>query len=63
VYNPVRTRLLEEAEKLGLRTLNGLAMLAGQGEASFELWTGTKPPEGIMRAALERIAAEISGTV
>lgn len=63
VYNPVRTRLLEEAEKLGLRTLNGLAMLAGQGEASFELWTGTKPPEGIMRAALERIAAKPSGTV
>jgi shikimate dehydrogenase len=55
VYNPVKTRLLAEAEKRGCRTLSGLAMLAGQGEASFELWTGRKPPEGVMRAALERI--------
>jgi shikimate dehydrogenase len=55
VYNPVRTRLLETAENLGCRTLNGLAMLAAQGEESFKLWTGRKPPEGVMRAALERI--------
>jgi shikimate dehydrogenase len=54
----VKTRLLEEAEKLGLRTLGGLAMLAGQGEASFELWTGTKPPESVMRETLERVASE-----
>ncbi len=51
VYNPVRTRLLSEAEKAGAATLHGVEMLVQQGAASFEIWTGMKPPTDVMEAA------------
>jgi shikimate dehydrogenase len=48
VYNPLKTRLLREAEEAGARTLTGAKMLAYQGAASFELWTGARAPEELM---------------
>ncbi len=48
VYNPLKTRLLSEAEEAGARTLTGARMLAYQGAASFELWTGVRAPEELM---------------
>jgi shikimate dehydrogenase len=42
VYNPVRTKFLELAEKQGATVLNGLKMFVEQGAKSFELWTGEK---------------------
>ena len=48
VYNPLKTRLLREAEEAGVRTLTGAKMLAYQGVASFELWTGVGAPEELM---------------
>jgi len=48
VYNPLKTRLLREADEVGARTLTGAKMLAYQGAASFELWTGVKAPEELM---------------
>ncbi len=53
VYAPVRTRLLAEAEAAGCRVVNGLEMLLYQGMAQFELWTGEKAPEEVMRGVLE----------
>jgi shikimate dehydrogenase len=44
VYNPVRTRLLREAEKKGCKTLSGIGMLIFQGAESFKLWTGKEAP-------------------
>lgn len=49
VYNPLKTRLLREAEKRGCTTIDGVAMLVHQGAVQFELWTGTKPPVDVMR--------------
>lgn len=49
VYNPLKTRLLREAEKAGARTINGLEMLIWQGALAFEKWTGEKAPLNIMR--------------
>ncbi len=43
VYDPLETRLMKEAEKIGARTVNGLGMLLYQAAVSFELWTGVKP--------------------
>jgi len=43
VYRPVRTRLLREAAELGCRTIDGLEMLARQGAAQIEIWTGRGP--------------------
>ncbi len=54
VYRPARTRLLRDAEAAGLRGMNGLEMLVQQGARSFEIWTGFRAPEGVMRAALSR---------
>jgi len=52
VYKPKKTKLLEYAEKRGLKTLNGLEMLILQGAKGFKLWTGQKPPVEIMRKTL-----------
>ncbi|MFC1909743.1 shikimate dehydrogenase [Chloroflexota bacterium] len=51
VYNPLKTRLLEEAEKAGATTLGGIEMLAWQGASAFELWLGIKAPVNIMKTA------------
>src|ERR1041385_4325991 len=46
IYNPVETRLLQEAQKAGCETLNGLEMLVAQAGLQFELWTGKKFSRG-----------------
>ncbi len=47
IYNPARTRLLQQAASLRLKTINGLPMLIGQGSRAFFLWTGRYfPREG-----------------
>ncbi len=58
IYNPVRTRLLEQAAEAGCRTLTGLDMFVEQGAAQFELWTGQKAPRQVMRdVILEKLVA------
>ena len=44
VYNPVKTKLLEEAEKAGCMISNGLYMLLYQAAESFKIWTGMEMP-------------------
>lgn len=53
VYNPPLTPLLAAAKEAGAKTLGGLPMLVYQGAAAFELWTGQKPPIGLMMARAE----------
>lgn len=43
VYTPERTRLIRDAQAMGLKTVGGLGMLVHQGRASFQLWTGITP--------------------
>jgi len=50
VYNPLKTRLLREAEAAGARTISGIEMLVWQGALAFEKWTGEKAPVDLMRA-------------
>jgi len=40
IYNPPQTRLLRQADFLGLPHANGLSMLAHQGAKSLEIWSG-----------------------
>ncbi|MEM2907748.1 MAG: shikimate dehydrogenase [Candidatus Hadarchaeales archaeon] len=54
VYDPLETRLLREAKKVGARTLNGLGMLLYQGALALEIWTGKKAPIKVMEAAAKR---------
>lgn len=54
IYRPLRTRLMRDAEKAGLRAVGGLGMLVYQGAASYELWTGQKPSVDIMKMTCEQ---------
>jgi shikimate dehydrogenase len=49
VYNPLRTKLLADAESLGLKTVSGVEMFVNQAVIQFELWTGKKAPRAAMR--------------
>jgi shikimate dehydrogenase len=53
VYAPRVTPLLKEAAGLGLKGVNGLGMLAAQGELAFTIWTGVTPPSGLMKSVLD----------
>ena len=43
VYNPLKTKFLQQAERYQHQTVNGTGMLVYQAGLSFELWTGHKP--------------------
>lgn len=53
VYNPPKTRLLQQAEAAGARTIGGIEMFVRQAAAQFEAWTGTKAPTETMRRVVE----------
>ena len=43
VYNPVKTRLLIQAEKKGCRTVDGIGMLIHQAVPGFVRWFNLQP--------------------
>jgi shikimate dehydrogenase len=53
VYNPRRTRLLQDAAAAGGRTIEGIEMFLGQAYVQFELWTGQPAPRDVMRRVVE----------
>jgi len=55
VYNPVKTRLLTEAEAAGAKTISGLDMFVWQGALAFEKWTGLKAPLELMREEVIKV--------
>lgn len=56
VYNPIKTILIKEAEKRGLRTIEGLDMLIYQAQRAIQIWTGKTPDFNLMKiAALEAL--------
>jgi shikimate dehydrogenase len=57
VYNPVNTRLLQEAKKAGAGTIDGVMMLVYQGAEAFKIWTGKTPPVEVMEKSVrEKLA-------
>jgi shikimate dehydrogenase len=54
IPNPPETRLVQSARARGLKVLTGLPMLVYQGAIGFEMWTGKKPPEQVMKDALSQ---------
>ena len=56
VYNPARTPLLINAERLGAEIIDGVAMFTAQGAMQFRMWTGKDAPaemfERLVRARL-----------
>ncbi len=57
VYNPLRTRLLAQAQAAGAKAVGGLKMLVYQGAISFRWWFGVLPPTEVMyRACVDALA-------
>jgi shikimate dehydrogenase len=52
VYNPVKTRLLEDAQSIGCKTAGGVDMLVYQGAKAFQIWFSIEPPVEIMKKAV-----------
>ena len=49
IYNPLKTKILIEAEKSGAKTQNGVGMFAYQGAIAFKIWTGIMPDTSRMK--------------
>jgi len=59
IYNPLKTKLLLDAEQQGCRTLTGLEMFVHQGAEQLRMWTGKEPPRALMKKIiLERLTAK-----
>ena len=54
IYSPSETRLIQEAQKMGIKAYNGLGMLIHQGAIAFELWTHREMPVQNIREQLEQ---------
>jgi shikimate dehydrogenase len=57
VYRDGGTQLLDAADANGADVVDGLEILAAQGAASFERWTGRTAPRQAMREAVGTIAS------
>jgi shikimate dehydrogenase len=54
VYNPLKTRLLMDAEREGCTVISGIEMFLNQAAVQFKLWTGQEAPRKVMREVLEK---------
>ncbi len=52
IYRPMKTLLLQRAERRGIETISGLEMFVAQGTAQWEIWTGLRAPVTPMRRAV-----------
>ena len=56
IYNPLKTKLLKDAEKQGCHIFSGADMFVNQGAQQLRLWRGKEPPLVLMKKViLERL--------
>jgi shikimate dehydrogenase len=59
VYNPLKTKLLVDAEERGLKIVPGVEMFVNQAIVQFELWTAKSAPRDVMRdVVLQHLGAK-----
>ena len=63
VYNPLRTRLILDAEERGIRCEGGLSMLVGQGARACERFTGENVPESRWEQILCKLQKEAENLI
>lgn len=63
IYNPCRTALLLQAEKLGIPAVGGLSMLVAQAKRANELFFGTPRPDEIIDSVTGRIRSRMENIV
>jgi shikimate dehydrogenase/3-dehydroquinate dehydratase type I len=61
IYNPLKTRLLRDAEGQGCRTISGLDMFVHQGAEQIKLWTGKEPSRALMKKIVIERLEKIEG--
>jgi shikimate 5-dehydrogenase len=56
IYNPLKTKLLRDAEEAGCMVLSGVGMFVHQGAEQIKIWKGVDPPRAFMKQiVLERL--------
>lgn len=60
VYNPLATKLLQDAARAGARTVNGAEMFIRQAMAQYKIFTGSDADEKIIRKTVFECLAEDS---
>lgn len=63
VYNPLRTGLCLAAERLGIPSESGLAMLVAQARFSSELWLGHAHPDQLVEVIESALARQLANVV
>lgn len=63
IYNPARTKLLLDAEKLGLPHENGLWMLVAQAKEAAEYFTGKSLPDSLIEDVYRKMSAKMQNIV
>jgi len=53
VYNPMRTKFLQQGADAGAKTVGGVEMFVRQAAAQFTAWTGLEAPISLMRQVVE----------
>jgi shikimate 5-dehydrogenase len=54
IYNPLKTKLLEQAHAAGAKTVGGIEMFVRQAARQFEAWTNKPAPTDLMREVVEK---------
>lgn len=63
IYNPARTQLLLDAERLGIPNENGLWMLVAQAKESAEYFTGKTLDDAIIETIYRKLCAQMQNIV
>lgn len=63
IYNPARTQLLLDAEKMGLVTMNGLWMLVAQAKESAEWFMKQQIPNSAISPIYEKLSKQMENIV
>lgn len=63
IYNPARTALLLQAEKLGIPCVNGLSMLVAQAKKACEIFTGCDISDGVIEEIRAKVAAQTENVI
>ena len=63
IYNPARTQLLLDAEKLGIPQENGLWMLVAQAKEAAEVFTGGKIPDAVIEKIYRQLSYQMKNIV
>ena len=63
IYNPERTQLILDAQKKGIKTVNGLYMLAAQAKKAAELFFSTEFDESAIDKIVKQLSFELTNII